>query len=762
LNRALPLCVLAALAAALWLAPPRPTSAYVSIRVSPGPAGQGLPVRWDLSNTQNLPNVRNRRILYEIADAGTADAGGFQGPVTEFEAVQNSFANWRRIRGSELDFEFIGATTNAVTDGQDRRNVIRWVGADANPGVFAVTITTFDTVTGRILDADMELNDRDFTWDTLGPTGTRGIIGRAMIESVVTHEIGHLAGLDHSSLAASSMYFAAATGMVSQTRLRADDHALMIRDYSAPDFRDPALGAVQGSVSSGGPVAGVEVVLVNAATGRAVISHLSAGVGPEPVGSLRVDNVPPGVYYALARPVDRQNLGPYYSNAFINFFPVLHGVAVNTVATPALLRVGPGATVTGLDISLPAGGQNPFEPDNSSGSATAISSGQAAVAAISPASDQDWFQFTTTVPDTRVHVRVLAHGFGSLLNPTLTLFAPDGTTVLASPVFGHAAYTPTAKDIYEDAFDLQGANFDAEITRVLASPGTYFVRVASRQGTTAGPYVLMLEFEGEDDDVDPVASMVEASAPGVAAGGAGQVGITVTPRNRFGRDLTAPATFDVELLDVTGASPVVLETRGNAQPPIDFVVSALATAQTRRYSARVAGTSLAGFVAISHYGAFSAANSRLLTPERSLTANGSDRVPIYVDVRDGANNARPDLSTSVVVSTTAGVLDNGAAQGADVAAVFDPATGWWRVELIAPQAAGNITVSAQAAGQAIGSAQIAALPRATGTGGGAPKDKKKGSSGCAAAAGGAGLWLLMALYAFSTRQRLSRNQRRAS
>ena len=57
-------------------------------------------------------------------------------------------------------------------------------------GVFAVTITTFDTSSGQITDADMELNDRDFTWDTLGPGGTNGVIGRAMIENVVTHEAG--------------------------------------------------------------------------------------------------------------------------------------------------------------------------------------------------------------------------------------------------------------------------------------------------------------------------------------------------------------------------------------------------------------------------------------------------------------------------------------------------------------------------------------------------------------------------------------------
>src|SRR5690606_18220878 len=85
--------------------------AYMSIRVPVGTAGQALPVRWDLNNVAGRPNVANQRVLYEIDDLGCADQAVFQGPINEFEAIQNSFSAWRNINESKLDFEFAGATT---------------------------------------------------------------------------------------------------------------------------------------------------------------------------------------------------------------------------------------------------------------------------------------------------------------------------------------------------------------------------------------------------------------------------------------------------------------------------------------------------------------------------------------------------------------------------------------------------------------------------------------------------------------------------
>lgn len=758
---------LLAIAAALWLGA-GPARGYISIRVPLGTAGQALPARWDLNNTGALPNVANRRVLYEIGDAGCADASLFTGPINEFEAVQNSFHQWRNITESELDFEFAGSTTNAVSSASDNRNVIRWVGSNIAAGTFAVTITTFDTTTARILDADMELNDRDFTWDTLGPAGTQGVIGRAMIENVVTHEIGHMVGLDHASNSGGSMFFQSAPGLISAVSLDTDDRAAIIADYASPTLGNPRLGSVAGMVDNGtAGQFGVEVLLVNLSTGRTEIGGITEGTpGPFTLGSFSIKSVPPANYLALAWPTNRNALGAYYkTTAFTNFFPVVAGVPVGTVAAPTVVKVGPGSAVTGVNISVPAASQTPFEPNNTSAQATQIDSGQCAVATISPGTDVDWFKFTTTQPNQKVTVRVLADALGSSLNPTLTMLDSNGTTVLVSPDFGDPAFMASANDIDSSSFDASGANFDAEITRTLAAAGTYFFRVASRVGATSGNYLVLLEIEGADVAADTTLSAISSSVPGIAVGG-GNFTVTVTPRNLFGRDLNAPNVFTVDLTDATGASPVVLQTITSASTPFTFTVAALGTSQVKKYGARIGGVPIAETVQVSHFAALSAANSSVVALEKTVAGNGYDRIGVRVLLKDTSNNPFVDPAAAVLVSTSLGTLDNGTTTGAaNIAATFDAALKAWTITLVAPANTGTATVSATANGNAVGtSATVTVLAKATGTGtptGSVDEPKKKDTGGGCATSPEACPWMLPAAF-LAVASVLARRRRHAT
>jgi hypothetical protein len=751
--------------AAMLVAATVSVNAYISIRVPAGSTGQALPVRWDLNNTAARPNIANRRILYEIDDAGCADAAGFNGPVNEFEAIQNSFAHWRDINQSEVDFEFAGSTTNAVTNASDNRNVLHWVDSNISSGVFAVTVTTFDTTTGQITDADMELNDRDFTWDTLGSTATTGQIGRAMIENVVTHEVGHILGLDHPQNAQSTMFFASGPGLISQTTLEDDDKAPIIADYTNAAVPSLNYGTVQGSVSDGSnPQFGVYVTLVDVSTGENVIGHVSEGSpGPFTLGDFEIDNVPPGNYLAFACPVSPSALGSFYSTSFTNFYPVVRGVAVDTVGTPTYVQVAPGQTLTGVDLTLPGASQNPLEPDGSTGTANAIADGEVAVASVSPTSDEDWYTFTTTQANQQVTIRALSDAFGFGLNPTLTLYDTDGTTVLASPDFGDPNFLSSANDIDDSAFDFSGVNYDAEIVRTMVTPGTYYFKVASRVSATTGPYLAMVEISDIDVNPDSVASTIESSAPGIAANSGGTFTVTVTPRNLFGRDLNSPNIFDVELLDVTG-SPTVLQTITAGSTPFTFTVSAQTTAQVVKYGATIDGTPISGEVSVSHYGTLSTTNSRITLLEDTLNANGYDRIPVMIELRDGVNNPLPDGTIPVTVSTTAGTLDNGSTSGAsNIAATFDSATGNWFIELVAPTNTGTATLTAFANSTQIDSKQVEILARATGTGGGGAtggggENSKDDSGGCTINPAGTAAILLLLIAGFAAAWRRRRFQ----
>jgi hypothetical protein len=64
-----------------------------------------------------------------------------------------------------------------------------------DPAALALTTVSARTSTGEIIDADVEINAFNFTWADLaaGPAG-----GARDLQSAVTHEIGHLIGLDHT------------------------------------------------------------------------------------------------------------------------------------------------------------------------------------------------------------------------------------------------------------------------------------------------------------------------------------------------------------------------------------------------------------------------------------------------------------------------------------------------------------------------------------------------------------------------------------
>ena len=86
----------------------------------------------------------------------------------------------------------------------------RWDDDAAHPaGATAITVVTYDHETGQILDADVELNLRS----ALNPGGyvfdAAGDPASVDLQTVLTHELGHVQGLAHSADRAAVMWFAA-------------------------------------------------------------------------------------------------------------------------------------------------------------------------------------------------------------------------------------------------------------------------------------------------------------------------------------------------------------------------------------------------------------------------------------------------------------------------------------------------------------------------------------------------------------------------
>jgi hypothetical protein len=93
-----------------------------------------------------------------------------------------------------------------------------------NPGALAITTTSYDPMTGRILDADIELNTPSFIFTTVdAPPCVKPVYNQncvaSDVQNTVTHEVGHMIGLAHDCMPSSTMYLSANPGELTKRAL---------------------------------------------------------------------------------------------------------------------------------------------------------------------------------------------------------------------------------------------------------------------------------------------------------------------------------------------------------------------------------------------------------------------------------------------------------------------------------------------------------------------------------------------------------------
>jgi uncharacterized protein (TIGR03382 family) len=108
---------------------------------------------------------------------------------------------------------------------------------DFATGTLAITTTTYNSRTGRMYDADLEMNAGVHTFTTIdsppctGP-GQTGCVS-IDVQNTVTHELGHALGLDHSPDPRSTMYAGAEIGEISKRVLDDGSAAFVCAAYPA-------------------------------------------------------------------------------------------------------------------------------------------------------------------------------------------------------------------------------------------------------------------------------------------------------------------------------------------------------------------------------------------------------------------------------------------------------------------------------------------------------------------------------------------------
>ena len=149
-----------------------------------------------------------RSLVYNIDINGSEDV-----PIGELvAAVKTAFRQWDSLACTDLNINFeglISVTSTNLTQPEDtppdRINAVYWHdNAWPPPGgegkvsrsIVALTTLVFDSRTGQIIDADVDVNGADYIWTVAKST----TLSREFtdVANVLTHEAGHYVGLAHS------------------------------------------------------------------------------------------------------------------------------------------------------------------------------------------------------------------------------------------------------------------------------------------------------------------------------------------------------------------------------------------------------------------------------------------------------------------------------------------------------------------------------------------------------------------------------------
>ncbi len=196
----------------------------------------GMPVRW------------NRAEVVIVGDSrGTADVPGD----AEFAAVARSMETWNAVSCAHPLLKDGGRVSGVKPGSGTGLNLLVWWDDPADwstPGmdhVIALTTLYYDDRSGIAAKFDMEFADFAYTF-TVTDTPT---LARTDVENTVTHELGHVLGLDHSKDPDATMYYSASPGDLSKRTLAPDDIeglCALYFDWPRPPLDSPS--AVEGGL----------------------------------------------------------------------------------------------------------------------------------------------------------------------------------------------------------------------------------------------------------------------------------------------------------------------------------------------------------------------------------------------------------------------------------------------------------------------------------------------------------------------------------
>lgn len=409
-------------------------------------------VKW---SSYNIP------VPYFINDSGTDDIPG----TLEFDVIRQSFATWENVATSTIAFSDRGLTTMSAgyIDGMNTMEFVSdpesEYGLLMTPGLLGVTLFTFDSITGEMLESDIIFNDiytvfsateeTNVFW-TISATGELALEGVVNLPNIAVHEIGHFCGLGHSFIdgVLESVIFDDVTGAYyypdpdpvlkatmypfevngSRSRILGQDDIAGVSHLYPDESFYTRQGVISGRVVSAldpsEPVFGAHLVVVGPSQ-----RELVAGMSHRD-GSFYIDGLAPGGGYTLfAEPVPYlTSLQASWSSAEQEFPQEFYDDVFSIGLGEAQpLSVAAGLTTGGIVHTLLVGFSDidENEPNDSFQEFTEANPDTEVAGIIRPEGDRDIFRFRA-LRGSLIRLEVFAQRLSTQLEPLLILYDSDG------------------------------------------------------------------------------------------------------------------------------------------------------------------------------------------------------------------------------------------------------------------------------------------------------------------------------------------------
>ncbi len=202
---------------------------------------------------------------------------------------------WRGATGGFLDFDYWQGTDPAIyppeasSDGLSSVFFASNSRSSVDPNVIGYTQVWFNSATGDLVESDIILNDRNYTFSSNpadSSSNPRALRPAVHLDAILSHEIGHAIGLGHSGDLNSSMLF---VEYLDQAHLGCDDLAGARHLYGSTS----PTGALSGVVlnPSKNPVSGVQIIAISRKTGLPLARVVSDRNGRFVFGALEPGDV---------------------------------------------------------------------------------------------------------------------------------------------------------------------------------------------------------------------------------------------------------------------------------------------------------------------------------------------------------------------------------------------------------------------------------------------------------------------------------------